>query len=246
MIMNEPKEQAKGLTLIVARHGHTQPARYGENDRETALTEKGREHGAAIGCFLKEQGYEPDAVILAGCKRVVETFETMQLDNLEGRVFKGEYGKSRIEEDGFFSIVDVFGSDKYDDDDLYFGDKDDILTAFQMSDNRKETQGAKTILYTGRRPQIPEFVEMIGPNGTTPIPSKEYDHGTICVLNFPNINKWVDLWKSETGYAESTLRIFQPDDKGRVVELTYNGDVIEFIEQDPEEFEVTSSIPALG
>lgn len=65
-----------GTTLIVARHGNTfapgePPRRVGLTD--IPLVEKGKAQGAALGAYLREQGFLPDLVVTSTLQRTIET-----------------------------------------------------------------------------------------------------------------------------------------------------------------------------
>ncbi len=65
------------MKLFILRHADAEPARTGENDRDRALTDKGREQSRKVGRFLRTRELTPDAVFTSPCTRARQTAEVV-------------------------------------------------------------------------------------------------------------------------------------------------------------------------
>ena len=175
------------------------------SDKERPLTEKGKLQAAAIGKWLKENGFMPDAVMASDGTRIQQTLEHMGFDGqLEGRVW---------------TLESLYSCKKGED---YIGNLQAIEA---IHPNAKD---AKVVLMLGRKPPIPEAVETFvgnhNGNGELPFSSKEYQHGMVSVVSFKDCKGWIDIWGPE-GFAKGELRaVAAPDTEGNVIVLK-NGDL---------------------
>ena len=64
--------------LILLRHAHAESALPGQDDRDRALSARGRGEAAAAGVWLREHGYLPDRVLCSSARRARETLELAQ------------------------------------------------------------------------------------------------------------------------------------------------------------------------
>ncbi len=65
------------LTLILTRHAKSSWATAGLQDYDRPLNDRGRQSAQRIGQWLAEHGQVPDAVVLSGAKRTIETWAGM-------------------------------------------------------------------------------------------------------------------------------------------------------------------------
>lgn len=66
--------------LILLRHAHAEAAMPGQDDRDRALSVRGRAEAAAAGAWLREHGYIPDRVLCSTARRARETLDIAQDD----------------------------------------------------------------------------------------------------------------------------------------------------------------------
>jgi|GEM_PF-3053685 len=193
--MSENTEQGKGLTLILMRHCEDVRRGYEGNDKESPLTDKGKTQAAAMGQYIDELEMAPDFVLCANCERAKETLKGMGLDVPEDQIAVTE--------------------------DLYSGSADEYIQKMQMLEMEyPKAAGAKKLLDIGRRPAGPEAVEELTGHSDKAVPSEEYDHGTISVIRFDDIDEWKSLFSRAKGLAKGTLlNVAQPGPDGQVVEL---------------------------
>ena len=64
--------------LILLRHAHAESALPGQDDRDRALSARGRGEAAAAGVWLREHGYMPDRVLCSSARRARETLDLAQ------------------------------------------------------------------------------------------------------------------------------------------------------------------------
>lgn len=64
--------------LILLRHAHAEPAMPGQDDRDRALSARGRAEASAAGVWLREHGYIPDRVLCSPARRARETLDLAQ------------------------------------------------------------------------------------------------------------------------------------------------------------------------
>jgi phosphohistidine phosphatase SixA len=64
--------------LILLRHAHAESAGPGQDDRDRALSTRGRAEAAAAGEWLREHGYIPDRVLCSTARRARETLDLAQ------------------------------------------------------------------------------------------------------------------------------------------------------------------------
>lgn len=72
--------------LILLRHAKAEPDKAGLDDRDRALTDRGRADAIRMGQFLREEGCVPDLVFCSSAERTRQTFELVlpQLGKLPG------------------------------------------------------------------------------------------------------------------------------------------------------------------
>lgn len=64
--------------LVLLRHAHAESALPGQDDRDRALSSRGRSEATAAGLWLREHGYLPDRVLCSPARRARETLESAQ------------------------------------------------------------------------------------------------------------------------------------------------------------------------
>ena len=64
--------------LILLRHAHAESAGPGQDDRDRALSARGRSEAVAAGKWLRERGYIPDRVLCSTARRARETLDLVQ------------------------------------------------------------------------------------------------------------------------------------------------------------------------
>ncbi|MBS0576502.1 MAG: histidine phosphatase family protein [Proteobacteria bacterium] len=64
--------------LILLRHAHAESAMPGQDDRDRALSVRGRAEAAAAGAWLREHGYIPERVLCSTARRARETLDIAQ------------------------------------------------------------------------------------------------------------------------------------------------------------------------
>ena len=60
--------------LVLLRHAKTEPAGFGERDRERKLTKRGRADAALIGGYMASHGLVPDLALVSPATRTQETW----------------------------------------------------------------------------------------------------------------------------------------------------------------------------
>jgi phosphohistidine phosphatase len=136
--------------LIVMRHAKAGELPGGP-DFERALKPRGRGDGAAAGEWLRERGYQPDAVICSAARRARQTWQYVS-ETLGGRPqFTAE---RRLYEADANQVIEIIGETPADVDTLlYIG-------------HNPAAAGAVAIL-TGREPPLPTAaIAVIGIPGT--------------------------------------------------------------------------------
>ncbi len=64
--------------LILLRHAHAEAAMPGQDDRDRALSARGRTEAAAAGVWLREHGYLSDRALCSPARRARETLDLAQ------------------------------------------------------------------------------------------------------------------------------------------------------------------------
>ncbi|MBS0462893.1 MAG: histidine phosphatase family protein [Proteobacteria bacterium] len=64
--------------LILLRHAHAESAMPGQDDRDRALSVRGRTEAAAAGQWLRAHGYAPDRALCSPARRARETLDLAQ------------------------------------------------------------------------------------------------------------------------------------------------------------------------
>ncbi len=66
-------------TLILMRHAKAAPPAPGQRDYDRPLAPRGRRSAAALGDWLRSQGFLPQRALVSGARRTQETFEGLGL-----------------------------------------------------------------------------------------------------------------------------------------------------------------------
>jgi phosphohistidine phosphatase SixA len=64
--------------LILLRHAHAESALPGQDDRDRALSARGRAEATAAGVWLRQHGHVPDRILCSPARRARETLELAQ------------------------------------------------------------------------------------------------------------------------------------------------------------------------
>lgn len=64
--------------LILLRHAHAEPASPGQDDRDRALSKRGRAEATEAGIWMRDHGYLPDRALVSPARRARETLELAQ------------------------------------------------------------------------------------------------------------------------------------------------------------------------
>ncbi len=64
--------------LILLRHAHAESALPGQDDRDRALSARGRNEATEAGIWLRDHGYLPDRALCSSARRARETLELAQ------------------------------------------------------------------------------------------------------------------------------------------------------------------------
>lgn len=156
---------AEDRTLILLRHADPEPGRAGQDDRERALTDRGREDAQLVGRWLREHGLGCDEVM---CSPALRTRETMH-----------EVAEAGCPE------AEILIEHR-----LYNADAEGVLAVVRESDN-----DASVLLVVGHAPGLPAAASLLadgeGKEEAHELLSEGFPPAAAAVLRFSG--HWGDL-----------------------------------------------------